>query len=137
LFLTAGLHPARVRLENALLDGLLEDGLEQSVRVGLLGRGVLHPGVPRGDLGSSDVIERPVGPGWQDREAEQLRVERCRCGPKSSASHHEGGVLAHQKGSRSVTAASADWGTSQGGQVGWTLPHAGPLVGNMWGMNGH
>jgi hypothetical protein len=37
LLLSARLDPARVGLENPVFDGLLEDGLEQSVGVGLLG----------------------------------------------------------------------------------------------------
>jgi hypothetical protein len=47
LLLPARPHPTGIGLEEALLDGLLEDGLEQSVRVRLLGRGLPHPGVPR------------------------------------------------------------------------------------------
>jgi hypothetical protein len=79
----------------------------RSVGVGLLVRGVLHSGVPGGDLGGGDVVEGSVGPGRQDGEAEQLRVERGRCRPNSSASHDEGCVFAQQKGS--VTKLASQW----------------------------
>ena len=70
LLLAARLHPTRIVLEETLVNSLLEDRLQQSVRIRLLGRCLPHPAVPRRDLGSGDVAKGPVGPRRQDREPE-------------------------------------------------------------------
>ena len=70
------LHPAGAHLDEPLLDGLLEDRLEEPVRVGLLGGRRPHLGVPGGDLRGGDLGQRPLRERGKDGQSEELRIKR-------------------------------------------------------------